>query len=551
MVRTSGFHPDNRGSTPLGAAIYFLIKMIGEYYQKVAFAQDLSNKRDRLVYRLLEIFPGALSWATIFLAFLFSWLYPKPTAIVFILYIVVWFLRTVYFSFHLKSGFKRMQDNEKIDWLKRLRDEKTNTGSQKIKNWEDIYHLIVLPMYKEPLEIVQSSFKSLLQSVYPKDKFIVVLACEERAGDTVKKTAEVITEEFSDKFFKLLVTFHPANVPGEIAGKASNETWAVKKAKEKIIDPLNIPYENIIFSSFDIDTVVLPQYFGCLTYHYLYTKDPSHTSFQPIPLFMNNAYEAPAISRVFSFSSSFWQIMNQERPEKLITFSSHSMPFKALLDVGYKQTDVVSDDSRIFWQCLLKYNGHYQVEPIYYPVSMDANVAPSFIQTLKNIYKQQRRWAYGVADVPYILFGFIKNKKIKFSKKLSFSLEIIEGHWSWATSSILIFFMGWLPLVLGGHNFSQTVLSYNLPKFTSRILTISMLGLVLSAYFSMLLLPPKKYRRLGHFKHLVWNLGEWILLPLVMIFFSSVPALDAQTHLMLGKYMGFWPTPKMRKNHSK
>ena len=525
--------------------------MSDEYYQKVAFARDLPNRKERLIYRLLEIFPGAFSWATIFLAFIFSWLYPKPTAIVFILYIIIWFLRTLYFSFHLKAGFRRMKGNEQINWLQRLEEEAKSNKNRQIKNWRSIYHLIVLPMYKEPLEIVESSFKSLLKSVYPKDRFIVVLACEERAGDSVKRIAHEITEEFSDKFFKFLVTFHPANIAGEIAGKASNETWAVKVAKKKIIDTLNIPYDNIIFSSFDIDTVVFPQYFSCLTYHYLHVKSPYQTSFQPIPLFINNAYEAPAISRVFSFSSTFWQIMNQERPEKLITFSSHSMSFKALVAVGYKQTDVVSDDSRIFWQCFLKYNGHYQVEPIYYPISMDANVAPSFFQTMKNIYKQQRRWAYGVADIPYILFGFIKNRRIKFSKKLSFSLEIIEGQWSWATSSILVFLLGWLPLVLGGHNFSQTVLSYNLPKFTSRILTISMLGLVLSAYFSMLLLPPKKYRRLGRFKHLVWNLGEWILLPLVMIFFSSVPALDAQTHLMLGKYMGFWPTPKMRKNHSK
>lgn len=524
--------------------------MDDDYYQKVAFARDLPDRKDRVIYRLLEIFPGALSWATIFLAFLFSWLYPKPTAIVFILFVIIWFLRTVYFSFHLRSGFRQMLKHEKIDWLEKLKEE-TLDNKGKRRSWEDIYHLIVLPMYKEPLAIVESSFESLLKSDYPKDKFIVVLACEERAGEEVRKTAEVITDKFSNKFFKFLVTFHPAHIPGEIAGKASNETWAVKEVKKRIIDPLSIPYENIIFSSFDIDTVVFPRYFSCLTYYYLHSKDPYRTSFQPVPLFMNNAYDVPAISRVFSFSSSFWQIMNQERPEKLITFSSHSMSFKALVDVGYKQTDVVSDDSRIFWQCLLKYNGHYRVQPIYYPISMDANVAPSFLQTMKNIYKQQRRWAYGVADIPYVLFGFIKNKKISFSKKLSFSLEIIEGHWSWATSSILIFFLGWLPLTLGGHNFSQTVLSYNLPTITSRILTVSMLGLVFSAYFSMILLPPKQYRKLGHFRHLIWNLGEWLLLPLVMIFFSSIPSLDAQTHLMLGKYMGFWPTPKIRKNYSK
>ena len=47
-----------------------------------------------------------------------------------------------------------------------------------------------------------------------------------------------------------------------------------------------------------------------------------------------------------------------------------------------KQTNIVSDDSRIFWQCFFKYNGDYRVKPLYYPISMDANVARSFFRTL-------------------------------------------------------------------------------------------------------------------------------------------------------------------------
>ena len=39
---------------------------------------------------------------------------------------------------------------------------------------------------------------------------------------------------------------------------------------------------------------------------------------------------------------------------------------------------------------------------------------------------------------------------------------------------------------------------------------------------------------------------QWILLPISTIFFGSFVALDAQTRLMLGKYMGFFVTPKAR-----
>jgi len=507
-----------------------------DYYLKIGKAADLKNLKERMLFRFFEIFPGAISWLILFSIIFLSRKEPFWISIFIMVFVIFWFLRTVYFSLHLWSGYKKMAENEKMNWMKRLNN---------VPDWQNIYHLIVIPMYKEPLQVVKDGLKSLVKTDYPKDKMIVVLACEERAKDTIKSTIDQIEKAFGSKFFRFIITWHPDNIPGEIAGKGSNETWATKIVKEKIVDPLNIPYDNIIFSPFDVDTCVFPKYFSCLTYKYLTSEKPTRTSFQPIPLYINNVWQAPAISRIFSFSSTFWHTMNQERPEKLITFSSHSMSFTALVDVGFKQTNVVSDDSRIFWQCFLKYNGDYRTEPLYYPVSMDANVTNNFFKTLYNIFRQQRRWAYGVGDIAYFLFGFLKNKKIPLRKKIFLSIESIEGHISWATASIMIFLLGWLPLILGGPEFSHTMISYNLPKIISQVMTLTMIGLVSSIYLSFLLLPPRppKY---GRYKYLIFVLG-WLLFPIMMIFFGSFPALDAQTRLLLGKYMGFWVTEKHRK----
>ncbi len=123
--------------------------------------------------------------------------------------------------------------------------------------------------------------------------------------------------------------------------------------------------------------------------------------------------------------------------------------------------------------------------------------------------------------------------------------ELFEGHISWAIVSILIFLLGWLPLILGGPEFSHTLISYNLPKIISRVMTLSMVGLVISVYLSFLLLPPKP-PEYGRFKYIVFAFS-WLLFPITMIFFSSLPALGAQTRWMFGRYMGFWPTEKIRK----
>jgi len=506
-----------------------------EEYLKVSRHTDFKNLKDRRIYRFFEMLPGILSWSVIIGAVYLSWKVPLWTAMIIILFAVFWFLKSIYFSMHLRSGYRIMKENEKTNWIKKL---------EKISSWQRIHHLIIVPSYQEPLSILRNTLESINKNDYPLNKMIVVLALEEKAGPEMYQRGLILEKEFKDCFLSFIITVHPQDIPGEIAGKSSNEAWGTKEALKKI-EEMKIPYSDIILTSLDSDTVVYPKYFSCLTHYYLTSENPLRTSFQPIPLYINNIWEATPISRVFAFSSTFWHTTNQQRPEKLITFSSHSMSLQALVDIGFKQTNVVSEDSRVFWQCLLYYNGDYQATPIHYPVSMDANTAPSFWKTAVNVYKQKRRWAYGAENIPYFLFGFMKNKKISWSKKFNFAFEVIEGQLTWATAPILIYVLGWLPILFGrSGDFGQTIVSYNLPIILSRVLTLAMLGLIGSAYLSLLLLPPRP-PQYGKSKIFILII-QWFIVPLTMIFFSALPALEAQTRLMLGKYLNFWPTPKFR-----
>jgi len=548
-------------------------------YLNLSRAGDLKDPKEKILYRFFEILPGLLSWGTLGGAFILAWLAPVVIAIFIIVFDLYWLLKISYLAWHQLASYRQMKKNLKINWIEKLHrlpnpegmkvemkanseggklhqlpnpegmkvEMKANSEGGKLhrlSSKNDIYHLIILPMYKEGIEIVRPTFQSLVDSEYPKDKMIVVLATEERAGIEAQKMAEKIKEEFGQKFFKFLVTVHPQNIIGEISGRGSNVAWAVKEAKEKIIDPLKIPHQNIIVSGFDIDTRVYPQYFSCLTWHYLTAKKPLRSSYQPIPVYNNNIWDAPAFSRVISTSGTFWQMMQQERPEQLVTYSAHSMPFKIFEEVGYPN-NMVSDDSRIFWRSFLYYHGGYRVIPLHYPVSMDAVMAKNLPRTIFNQYKQQRRWAWGAENIPYMLYGFLKNKKISLFEKLRHSFIVLEGFWSWATAALLIFFLGWLPLILGSQDFNITLLSYNLPKITSYIMTIAMIGMVVSAIISLSLLPPRPpgYSRWKNLSIIL----QWLLLPITLISFGVLPALDAQIRLMLNKPLGFWVTEKARK----
>jgi len=314
-----------------------------------------------------------------------------------------WLFRVFYLAFHQIASYRKMEENLKINWLEKL--EKEN-GT----DWGNIRHLIIFPFSSERKEVVHSSLLSVKNAIYPKNKIIIVLALEERSGEMGKKIACDLEQEFKNDFALTVISVHPANIPGEIAGKGSNVNAAVNTIKTHVLPRLDVPVENVIVSLFDIDTKPYPHYFSCLTWCYLNTKNPLKKSYQPIPVYNNNIWDAPAFSRIIATSSTFWQMMQQERTEQLVTFSSHAMPLKTLLEVGYP-ANIVSDDSRIFWRAFLKNRGRYEVMPLYYPVSLDAVLSDSFMKTIVNQYKQQRRWSWGVENVPYVFTIFEKSRR--------------------------------------------------------------------------------------------------------------------------------------------
>lgn len=514
-------------------------------YVRIGRASDLDNPRDRRIYRAFEILPGALSWTTLIAVFLCSFFLPSETAIFIIIFDTYWLIKTIYLSLHLRFGYSQTKENMKIDWLAKVESLPHKQYTSSLGDWHELFHLVILPLYQEPEALVRESLRGLATAHYPQDRLIVVLAQEERAGKEANRTmAEHLQAEFASTFHSFTVIEHPMNIAGELAGKGANIAWAGKAIKRNVIDAQHITYANVLVSVFDIDTVVLPEYFSRLTYAFLTTENPLKASYQPIPFFVNNIWEAPSFARVVAFSSTFWQMIQQERPENLITFSSHSMPLQAVIDIDFWQTNMVNEDSRVFWQCFLRYDGDYRVVPLYYPVSMDANVAPTIIKTMVNVYKQHRRWGYGTENVAYFLFGFLKNKRIALSKKIRYSIVILEGYWSWATNALMLFLLGWLPGFVGGPGFNGTVLSFNHSYLSQTIMRLALLALITPILMSMFILPPRppNYGKFGH----LWMIVQWILFPFTTIFFGAIPGLDAQTRLMLGKYMGFWVTPKHR-----
>lgn len=489
----------------------------------------------RTQYRLLEMIPGILNWSTLALALFFSFFQPLWMVYFIVVFDFYWMVKVLYFTSYLLIAYTRFHAAIKIDWLER---------AQHLPNFSHIRHLIIIPNANEGIDVLRTTFNCLVRSNYPLQNMIVVLATEERTQHSTGKNGNIILKEFANRFAYLMVTQHPKDIPGEVAGKGANLTWAAKQFVP-LCQTLNLDVEDVVVSTLDADTCVHPEYFAYLTYQYLTVPEPTRTSYQPIPLFNNNIWDAPPVMRVAARGTTFWLMSELMRPERLWTFSSHSMSYQALLDVGYWQTDVVSDDSRIFLQCFLEYDGNYTVQPMYIPLNMDTVVGTDWKSSLRNLYKQQRRWAYGAENIPFMLWHFKDAKKIPLSTRFRLTFNQLEGMWSWATNPLLILILGYIPFYFLSATSQTLILPQNAPHILQIMLTISNAGLLISLVLGMILLPSRPVH-VPRWK-ILSMVVQWVFLPVSMIAFGSIPALEAHTRLLFGKYLGFYVTEKSRK----
>ncbi len=550
---------------------------------------------ERRIQRFWEIVPGFLVWFTFIGMFVFSYLIPAWVAMFVIVFDSYWILRTIYISSYSVMAYRKMKRWSSIDWLHRLKavfnsDELVNeledeiqnlrkkisqkdlsreerkmlrsklterknflaevrvdlVNRDKFLNWEKVYHVIMFPTAIEKAESIIPSMEAVLNSNYPKDKIIILLAMEEREERKSREKKErILRQRFEDKFFAFVSTVHKVK-GNEMKCKASNTTYAAKEMK-KFLEKKGIPLEHVILSNLDCESRIHPEYLAALTY--AYTTEPKRLqyAYQPLPVYHNNLWDTIAPVRVLVAGSSFWQMVESMRPEHMVTFSSHSEAFKTIVDINYWPVNVISEDSLVFWNAYNYYDGDYQVRPIYLPVSMDAVLADTYWHTIKNQYKQNHRWAYGIENLPLLYRAFRKNKKIPFFTKVKHLFNMLEGHYSWATTSFVLAILGWLPLILGGNKFNELVLAHNLPLVTRYLMMIAMIGLVVSMFLNLLTLPPrpKKYKKHRYFGMIF----QWALVPFIAPFLGALPAVHAQTRIMLKRYMGeFWVTEKVIKD---
>ncbi len=205
---------------------------------------------------------------------------------------------------------------------------------------------------------------------------------------------------------------------------------------------------------------------------------------------------------------------------------------------------MISDDSVVYWKAFLFYKGDYRVVPLYITVSMDIAYASNLFKTILVQYKQKRRWAWGIENFPFLASNFLNNRDISLLKKIRRSYHLLESHVTWAVWAVIIVLLTPLPILLGGAFFSQMPIGYNCPRIAGLLFNFTLVASLIWVLLSWTILPPRP-SDVKWTKNIIMIM-EWIIVPFIILILGSSPALDAQTRLMLGRYMEFYPTEKIR-----
>lgn len=497
------------------------------------FFKHLFEKYPRQSQRVLEILPGFVSWSMILFPVWGSFIWPIGVAYYIIAFDVYWFYRSVSVAFMSLVAFYRIRASEKYDWMGDVRN---------FPDWEKVYHVIVIPNYKEPLETLERTLNGLKEQTFPAKNIIPVIAFEGRAGEAINEPRQAALEkEFKDVFAKLIFTVHPAGIPGEVVGKSANAAWAAKKFNEELKKHTEWDINYMTISSEDADVVLHPNHLAVLTFKFLDSPHRYMRIWQGAVVYYNNIEDIPWPMRVFNRVSSVIQMGLLMRPDRLINFSTYSLSLKLMDEVGYWDVDVIPEDYRMFFKTYFKTAGQVEVEPIFLPVYADAAESVGFWRSFENTYQQVKRWAWGASDDAYFLKSYFTDEKAPWMDKTLRVLKVLEDHFLWPVNWFIVTLGATLPPLLNPE-FSRTIIGKTLPQVASAILTASLLGLLLVIFVDMQARPG--------FKGLPWwkkvlSPFELILLPVVGFVFSALPGLEAHTRLMMGRYIEYRVTEKV------
>ena len=170
---------------------------------------------------------------------------------------------------------------------------------------------------------------------------------------------------------------------------------------------------------------------------------------------------------------------------------------------------------------------------------MDVVEEETFGRTVKSQYKQLRRWSWGCTDVEYVIPEFASRSDIPFGEKFRKTGYLIQNHLFWAGGPLMLFFIGYVPGIFESLRNSIAVLT--VPFASSIIFTLLFATVVFPSIISIHIM--KRYTKFRKRDYL-FSVLQWTLVPILTLTLFSIPAIESQIRLFLGKRLDSFETTR-------
>jgi hypothetical protein len=471
-----------------------------------------------------------LTWITITFPLWLSPFHPAVVAYFIIIFDLYFFIKSSKTAFQAVIAYQKIKINQKINFLKKLRS---------LKRKPALEYFIVIPNYKEKIEKLSSTVNTFISNDIGAKNLHLVLAFEEREKEA-KEKGEILTKKFRPFFKKIICTYHPLK-EGEEPGKASNQTYAVKLIS-RYVEKNQWSPDQVIITICDADSQLPKNYFSYLTYQFIKDKQRRYHFYWAPVLLYNNFWQLPLFVRIQATLSSILRLAFLEERENLIQISTYSTNLWLLKAVNFWDVDIIPEDWHIYLQAFFKFGDEVKTIPLYTIINSDAVYSGTLFKTLVNRYEQEKRWAWGATDIGYSLKKLFTTPHINLLIKLRKIFYIGETHFLWPTTFFILTVSANIPPLINPA-FKRTVLGFFLPQIAGLILTFASIFLIFYIYLDIRI--KKDFKQKVKITSLPLLIIQWYLLPVVSFFFSSLPALEAQTRILLGKKIKYQVTEKV------
>lgn len=297
-----------------------------------------------------------------------------------------------------------------------------------LENGKEIEHIVVVPIYTEPFDVIEENVVSILENNYPFMKNVTILFATEARAPEAELNANKIIRKYGKGKVKFVNIVHPANLPNEGKVKGANITYAVQEyEKMRTLDP-----KNTFVSTIDTDTKVEKNFFAIATYRFITTEYRDQAIYQYAPVYSNNWGEGHFFARIIAMGTTLWQLFESQNPEFYRNFAVYGQSLLCLQKSDYWSKTSIVEDGLQYWRSYFAWEGMFRIVNVPAVCRMDLVDETTLWRTIKSQYKQLRRWSWGCTDVEYVLPEFYRQKNISLWEKIRKSVYLIQNHLFWA-----------------------------------------------------------------------------------------------------------------------